>query len=217
MSLSLPRLLDTRLAKDPASPLVTFYDDASGERTELSAATFANWSAKTCGLLASKGIGAGDDVGIWLPVHWQSAVIITACWRLGARPALNAPASVIFADAARIDEALDEADEVLGLALAPMAGQLRDVPLGAEDYAVEVPGFADSWSGPYPADQLAEPNEALAGKRVLSTATAWQTSTITDLLVTPIATGGSVVLVRNADTAALARKVETERVDTICD
>ena len=37
-------------APTPARPLVTFYDDATGERVELSVATYANWVAKTAGL-----------------------------------------------------------------------------------------------------------------------------------------------------------------------
>ena len=44
-------LLRSALAADPARPLVTFYDDATGERVELSVATFANWVAKTANLL----------------------------------------------------------------------------------------------------------------------------------------------------------------------
>lgn len=215
MTHPLSRLLDARLAEDPASPLITFYDDATGERIELSAATFANWTAKTCGLLASKGVRDGEGVGLWLPVHWQSAAIITACWRLGARPLMNEAAPVIVAHAPRIDEALDEADEVLGLALAPMAGRLSEVPLGAEDFAIEVPGFADSWTGPHPAEVIVEPLADLAGKRILTTASEWDDHSIAALLVTPIATGGSLVLVRNADPDAIARKVETERVDVV--
>ena len=39
---------------DPSTPDVVFtihYDDASGERTELSTVTLANWAAKTANLL----------------------------------------------------------------------------------------------------------------------------------------------------------------------
>src|SRR5690606_33707705 len=44
-------LLSSALAADPGRPLVTFYDDATGERVELSVATFAYWVAKTANLL----------------------------------------------------------------------------------------------------------------------------------------------------------------------
>ena len=46
-----PPLLAEQLRRDPARPLVTFYDDATGERVELSVTTYANWVAKTAGLL----------------------------------------------------------------------------------------------------------------------------------------------------------------------
>ncbi|PBC79521.1 uncharacterized protein (TIGR03089 family) [Streptomyces sp. TLI_235] len=36
---------------DPSRPLITFYDDSTGERVELSAKTFDNWVAKTANLL----------------------------------------------------------------------------------------------------------------------------------------------------------------------
>ncbi|NDU76176.1 TIGR03089 family protein, partial [Actinomadura sp. DSM 109109] len=45
------RCLRRRGAGDPSRPLVTFYDDAAGERVELSARTFDNWVAKTANFL----------------------------------------------------------------------------------------------------------------------------------------------------------------------
>ncbi|MCZ4498661.1 MAG: hypothetical protein JWQ74_1214, partial [Marmoricola sp.] len=44
---TLPDLLARRLAADPGQPLVTFYDDATGARTELSVKTYATWVSKT--------------------------------------------------------------------------------------------------------------------------------------------------------------------------
>ena len=38
-------LLDGAVRRDAAAPLVTHYDDATGERVELSATTLANWVA----------------------------------------------------------------------------------------------------------------------------------------------------------------------------
>ncbi len=49
-----PQVLARRLADDPGRPLVTFYDDATGERTELSVATWANWVAKVSSLLVEE-------------------------------------------------------------------------------------------------------------------------------------------------------------------
>ena len=45
----------TRVLKDdPGRPLVTFYDDATGERIELSRITYANWVAKAASLLVDE-------------------------------------------------------------------------------------------------------------------------------------------------------------------
>ena len=228
MASSLSRALDERLASDGASPLITFYDDATGERTELSATTLANWVSKTCGLIDSHGVMAGDDVGLWLPVHWQSAAILLACWRVGAVAVLaEEPVGLAFAQERRLDQAVNAADEVIGLALAPMAGRLHDLPFGAEDYAVEIPGHPDQWTASHPppdsvalrddqtwtADDLLARAVAIphAGQRILTTASEWTLPSITDVLLGPLATGGSVVLVRNPDPAQAERRALTER------
>ena len=79
-----PELLDRALRADPARPLLTFYDDATDERTELSVATFANWVAKTANLLQDDlGAGPGATLSLDLPPHWQAAVWLQSAWMLG--------------------------------------------------------------------------------------------------------------------------------------
>ena len=56
MADNIARVFAAAIAADPARPLLTWYDDATGERTELSGATLANWVAKTANLLV-------DEVG----------------------------------------------------------------------------------------------------------------------------------------------------------
>ena len=77
-------LLRRALAAEPSRPLVTFYDDATGERVEFSVKTFDNWVAKTANLLVD-GLGAepGGRVALALPAHWQTAVWLYACWSAG--------------------------------------------------------------------------------------------------------------------------------------
>ncbi|MFP5371277.1 MAG: TIGR03089 family protein, partial [Actinomycetes bacterium] len=77
-------LLTAAVARAGAAPLVTSYDDATGDRVELSAVTLANWVAKTANLLVD-GLGAqpGDRVVMVLPPHWQTAVWLMACWSAG--------------------------------------------------------------------------------------------------------------------------------------
>ena len=54
---------------DHSRPLLTYYDDATDERTELSAATLGNWAAKTANYLRDEiGVAEGDVLGAATPV-----------------------------------------------------------------------------------------------------------------------------------------------------
>ena len=79
-----PELLAARLRTDPAQPLVTAYDDATGERTELSVTTYANWVSKTANLFIDElGLDPGDTVLLDLPSHWLVPVFLGAAWSAG--------------------------------------------------------------------------------------------------------------------------------------
>ncbi len=54
MADNIARVFADAVATDPNRPLLTWYDDATGERTELSGATLANWVAKTANLLVDE-------------------------------------------------------------------------------------------------------------------------------------------------------------------
>ena len=65
------------LRGDAGRPLVTFYDHATGERTELSVTTYANWVAKTASLLAEEhDLERGQAIRIDLPTHWLGPVFL---------------------------------------------------------------------------------------------------------------------------------------------
>jgi uncharacterized protein (TIGR03089 family) len=65
-------------------PFITWYDDHRDERVELSYKTFGNWVAKTANLLVDElGTEPGDRVGAVLADHWQTPVVLAACWRAG--------------------------------------------------------------------------------------------------------------------------------------
>src|SRR5690349_24075703 len=73
-------------------PLITFYDDATGERTELSGATLTNWVAKTANLLVDGlGLAPGDRATAWLPPHWQTAAVLLGAWTAGLTVAYAEP------------------------------------------------------------------------------------------------------------------------------
>jgi uncharacterized protein (TIGR03089 family) len=230
---TLPDLLSAALRRDPAGPLLTYYDDGTGERVELSASTLDNWVSKTANLVVDgAGVGPGDRAAVMLPPHWQTAAVLLGCWAAGLTVADSA-ADVTFAAAERAAEALDTgAADVYLLSLAPLGRRLREVPAGGQDYAVEVPGYGDHFAGGRVTPTTValshggqETGHAAAvaaatararelglgpGDRLL-VADSPPTAPL-DWLLAPLAAGASVVLVRGADAAALPRRAEDERV-----
>jgi uncharacterized protein (TIGR03089 family) len=220
------RLLAAAVTADPAGPLLTYYDDATGERTELSAATLDNWVAKTANLLVDgHALGPGDRAAVLLPPHWQTAAVLLGCWSAGLTVSgtlAGGHVEIAFVAADRLDGARGGADEVYGLSLAPLAAPMRPgPPPGVSDYPVEVRAYGDSYSGPpTPPGPTAgaEPGFAgraaalgiRAGDRVLIDAAAHPDPV--DWLLAPLAAGASIVLCGHLDRAKLARRVKEERV-----
>src|SRR5262245_64913034 len=83
------------MAADPMGPRITYYDDATGERIELSTVTLANWAAKTGNLLRDE-LGAGPDsrIAVLLPAHWQTAAVLFGIWWIGAEVVLTGDADI---------------------------------------------------------------------------------------------------------------------------
>ncbi|MFG3260557.1 TIGR03089 family protein [Streptomyces sp. NPDC048172] len=149
-------LLRTALAADPARPLVTYYDDATGERVELSVATFANWVAKTANLLQDElSAEPGDRLALLLPAHWQSAVWLLACASTGVVADLHgdpAGADLVVSGPETLDAARACSGERIALSLRPMGARFPQPPEGFTDYAVEVPGQGDRFTPYAPVD-----------------------------------------------------------------
>ena len=152
------QLLERAVVTDPARPLITYYDDATDERAELSVATFANWVAKTANLLVD-GLGAqpGQRVSVRLPVHWQGAVWHAACWAVGLVSVTGSgdagtDIAVVPLDPADTDgppPAAPNAAEVVGLGLGPMGLSRRDAPVPAHvtlDYDREIHSHGDRFA-----------------------------------------------------------------------
>ncbi|MBA9007944.1 TIGR03089 family protein [Thermomonospora cellulosilytica] len=256
-------LLARRLADDPSRPLVTFYDDASGERVELSARVFANWVAKTANLLVD-GLGAqpGDRVVMLLPPHWQTAVWLMACWSAGLvaeplepgvepdggeGPYLLAVAEEVLSMPDRWEPLAAGADEVVGLSLHALGGPLAEPRPDVMDYAVEIRGYGDRFMPYSPVDVEAPAlcvAEAAAGTHVTyatlgagelasrgaEAARSWGldagSRVLSDLpftaldgilvgLIAPLAAGGSAIIQRNLDEAALDRRISLEHVTAV--
>lgn len=134
------------LRADPVGPRITYYDDATGERIELSAVTLANWAAKTGNLLRDElAAGPASRVAILLPAHWQTAAVLFGVWWIGAQAILDdSPADVALCTADRLAEAdavvnsAAVAGEVAVLSLDPFGRPATGLPVGVTDYATAV-------------------------------------------------------------------------------
>jgi uncharacterized protein (TIGR03089 family) len=238
-------LLRSALATDPGRPLVTFYDDATGERVELSVATFANWVAKTANLLQGDlSAGPGDRLSLHLPAHWQTAVWLLACASVGVEVDVAGDptaADVVVSGPDTLEAARAGRGERVALALRPLGGRFPQAPEGFADYAVEVPSQGDRFApfAPVDPDETAllvggtsltaaevverarADAEALGlgpGSRVLSGLTYDTWEGLSSGLYAPLASGGSVVLCRNVgelSAEGLAKRVESERVTLV--
>ena len=92
--MSLVEALRRANREDAARPLITFYDDDTGERTELSVITTENWVAKTANLLVDDlGVVPGQRLGLALPLHWQGLVWAYAAWSAGSSSSVKSAAT----------------------------------------------------------------------------------------------------------------------------
>jgi uncharacterized protein (TIGR03089 family) len=143
-------------------PFLTWYDDARGERVELSYGTFDNWVAKVANLLVEElGAGPGDRVAAVLVDHWQAAVVLAACWRAGVGVVVAAPGAGGAEVAAALDGTVaafvreewvaDAARAAGGTTLVALTADLAgrsDRDLGAAlRFARVVPTMGDLFSG----------------------------------------------------------------------
>lgn len=235
-------LLAGVLTTDPARPLLTYYDDATGERTELSATTLANWVAKAANLLQDElDVESGTAVGVALPSHWQTAAILLAAWSVGAvlSPDVSRP-DVACVDAAHLDAAAG-AGTRLAFALGPLGGGFAVPPPGAIDFAADVRGQPDGFAPHAPVEggqlALAAPPTSRAelvaaavdvagrlgfdaGDRVLDLRRWAGPPAWIDGLLAPLAAGASVVLapaMAASDAALVEARAAAERVTHVHD
>ncbi|MBJ7358441.1 TIGR03089 family protein [Nocardioides sp.] len=141
------QILEAERRRDGGRPLLTWYDESTGERVELSVATYANWVAKTASLLVEEhDLERGDLFRVDLPVHWLTAVFVGAAWTAGLVVTQDddAPAAVVTGPAG-LDRWAASADDlpVLACSLLPMGVRFAGpLPAGVHDVGVDV------WSQP---------------------------------------------------------------------
>jgi uncharacterized protein (TIGR03089 family) len=219
---------------DPGQPLVTFYDDATGERVELSRITYTNWVAKAASLLVDEhDLTRGDTLRIDLPPHWMGPVFLGAAWTAGLVVSDSDTPDAVVCGPATVAAWAERADKipVLACALLPLGVRFADpLPDGVHDVGVEVWSQPDAFA-PYdpPVDKdlaydLADERRTHAelwssaaagdlvtdGGRLLSVANPTSPSGIATF-AEPLARGGSLVLVAQADRERLEATYVAER------
>ncbi|WP_349269581.1 TIGR03089 family protein [Mycolicibacterium parafortuitum] len=224
-------ILDPLMAANPAGPRITYYDDATGERIELSTATLANWAAKTGNLLRDElGATPGSRVAVLLPAHWQTAAVLFGIWWIGSEVVFSGEADIALCTVDRIDDADAAAGmgEIAVLSLDPFGKPVPDLAVGLTDYATAVRVHGDqivperapgaALEGRSADDVLAAARESAAAQqiattdRVLSTAPWDSADDVIERLLALYVVGASLVQVANPDASLMERRAETEKV-----
>ena len=113
--MTIAALIDRELRRDGARPFLTWYDDATGDRVELSVATTANWAAKIANFLVDElDVHPGDEFRVDPVLHWTTAVVLLGGWSAGAHVGFGGPPT------------LDFAIDPMGLGLSQLVGSQPD-------------------------------------------------------------------------------------------
>lgn len=197
-------VLDALLARArtrPSEPVLTFLS-ASGERTELSAATLANAVAKAANLLREEfDVEPGMPVSLTIPWHWQRMPWLVACLALGADVGVEPGAAIEIGSAASLADS--PAADRLAVSLHPFGLPIADLPPGLVDASAEARLQPDAFLGEdadtaawlAPAAQRGAP--WTSGDRVLAEGDCgWP------VILTPLATPAALVMVEAGGTAA---------------
>lgn len=224
----LPARLRRRVATAGGEPLLTWYEPATGARTELSGATLLNWVDKTSHLLGELGVDTGDAVQLALagtaPGHWVSAVWELACWQVGATVALDPVDAALVVTGPDWSAHAGSAVDVVACSLHPLGLPLPgSLPAPVLDYALEVRGQADVYPAtPQPADLVAWTDgtrhltqaDLVAGswpgpaRRLVRPGDPWDTAR--DAVVRAVATGGSSVVVTGPVTDEQLERIRSD-------
>ena len=210
-------LLRREQVRDGARPLLTWYDDAIGARVELSVATTANWVAKIAGLLSDEyDVETGTVAAVDLPLHWATACVLLAVWACGGAVDVGGNGDLRIAEDGAADIVVTP--DPMGVALSRLVGAQPDdfvslVPLDASALALRVSGreWTHTQLGDAAASAAAHHLRG-ADSRVLSTMAYDSADGLDAGLLAPLAAGGSVVLVTNADESRQVERCATENV-----
>ncbi|MDQ4039595.1 MAG: TIGR03089 family protein [Actinomycetota bacterium] len=240
--LIISELFARALARDPAGPLLTYYDDAGDERTELSATTLGNWVAKTANLLTDGlRLDTGARLAVILPPHWQSAGILLGAWAAGHLvvdyPDVDAPVQpdAVFCTEADLESYANLDCEVVGLTLDPWGRGLAPQWRRVTDYAQEIGIYGDQFRPSVPiaatapaltagsleltqagvadaAQEMADRLGMTSGGRILVSRDLAISAGPVSWLLAPLAAGSSIVLVTDPGSPRIAARAQSEQV-----
>jgi uncharacterized protein (TIGR03089 family) len=233
-----PDALAAALGADPARPFVTFYDDRTGERIELSVTTYANWVAKTAGLVQDElDVEPGGLVLVDLPTHWLGAVWLGAVWSGGQVVTTDAgladEADLVVCGPEGVERYAGRADSipVVALSLRPLGARFAEpLPTGVVDYGAVVlaqPDVFVPFEAPSPDDEAwrgeghpqsqadlldaaAEAKLVDQGGRLLTDVNPCSPDGVATLL-SPLLAGGGTVWVAHPDESRWQHRYDEER------
>lgn len=185
---------------DLSTPRLTVYNEVDGSRLDFSGATLDNWASKVANMLRDEyDLEPGDSVGMLLPNGWAYAVIALGALKAGMY-IVDQPQALTFISAQQVDTfSSDDAEMVavisdhpLGLGVTETGGSL---PQWAEDFFPLVRTYPDHYPHAcQPLPDLVGTTNDCPGRRVLSC--GWSdAATFRDVIILPIAAGGSAVTV----------------------
>ncbi|WFE38107.1 TIGR03089 family protein [Micromonospora sp. WMMD998] len=175
-------------------PLLSYHDDATGERTELTTSELGAWAARSAGLLRDGcGLRPGDRVAVLLPPHWRTAAVLLGAWSVGLtvsfrpralaglpvlEPGADRPYDAVFVTPERLDDWLEDVPEGTHRYLVGTgAGALDAVPAGWLDWSAEVlrhPADPPDYTAVDPADPATPDGTSFGAWRRLAAEIAGQ-------------------------------------------
>jgi uncharacterized protein (TIGR03089 family) len=231
-------LLGPLLASGAPRPLITYYDDATGGRVELSRATAANWAAKTANWLVDElDLEPGSPVAVLIPAHWQTVGVLLGAWWCGAEITDDPQGTEVAFVPASAPERGDGAATIAALGLDALGAPLREVPAGTVDYTSEIRVHGDDFVPLQPirgdsaalrksatrtestvddvllsARERASELEIGPNDRVLSTLDWDLDQGVLDGFLAVLAAGAALVQCANLDSGTLERRRASERI-----
>jgi uncharacterized protein (TIGR03089 family) len=170
--MELAEVIDGAALTETDRPLLTYYDDATGERTEVSARALGGWASRAAALLHEGcGLGPGCRAAVLLPPHWQTAAALFGAWAAGVavsfrlsataglpayEPGNDEPLDATFVTRRRLDSWLENVPEarhrfVLDIGAGAGPPPPADPPEGYRDFLTELRQYPDSLPAYLPA------------------------------------------------------------------